>query len=108
VSGGSYDYVSVWAGDLGELATHRWSLKELSDDLTKDFPGSRAAIDTAVIVAMLYQDPHPSQVLGDVWHAQEWWQSGDWGRERVEAAVDAYEHRERPLIAFMSWVPNGS
>lgn len=106
MSGGSYDYVSVWAGDLGELATHRGSLRDLSDDLTKEFPGSKAAVDTAALVAVLFQDPDPSAGLGDVWHAQEWWQSGDWGRESVQRAVDAYEQRGRPLAPYLSWIPS--
>ena len=43
--------------------------------------------------------------LRDVWHAIEWYRSGDFDAEGAQKAVDRYKMEEAKKL--MTWIPNG-
>jgi len=113
MSGGSFNYISVWAGDLSELVKRSHDLREMAESLEADFPDSAAARDTRRVsdqVTRLACGDHPeSQALANVWHEVEWWHSGDRGRDAAQKAVDEYALRAVEHRRFMSWYqPEGS
>lgn len=94
MSGGSYDYLYVWADDLGELVQRRHHLQEMAERLS-GLPYARdAAIETermlAAIERLEIQVKVRGEALKDVWHAVEWWDSCDWSEERVKEALAKY------------------
>jgi hypothetical protein len=95
MSGGSHDYLYVWAGDAEMLVEKRYYLSEMADDLERTYPTSEAALDTrrvhSLVVYFLAEIDRLSIPLIDVWHAYEWWQSADWGKDRVDAAINQYD-----------------
>lgn len=112
MSGGSFDYLCYKAP--GEIVDRTDQLERMADMLAAEFPGSRAAEDTRLLlehVRLLWKSLH-SGPLGDlqsnVWHAIEWWQSCDTSRERAAEAVAKYDagraaydplpHQEERLI----------
>ena len=94
MSGGSYSYLSSY-----QLDGAPDNLRAMSEALMSDFRDSRAAEDTAKLVAMYASIRELAEKLDKVWHAVEWWHSGDWSREQAEDAVRLYEdapgHREQ-------------
>lgn len=104
VSGGRYDYLFVWASDLGELARRRHHLQKMSERLA-DLPYAReAARDTALLLArvdgLTADAAQHGQALEEVWHAVEWWDSGDSGEGVVREAAARYrEAQESPRPA---------
>jgi hypothetical protein len=86
MSGGSYNYLSYHAPDLGG---HRHHLEAMADRLEGLPYGSKAAEATRSILAAL-----DDEALANVWHAVEWWDSGDYGEDKVQAAIAKYEEQQ--------------
>lgn len=88
MSGGSYNY----------LATHVTGLEDRSDDIVRmaarlDGLGyaTEAAAETRKVLEILDEAEKVAQRLYDVWHAVEWWDSGDSGEEQVRKAVSEFQ-----------------
>lgn len=97
MSGGSYDYLFIQDG-LSELTEHRSALQAMAERLSGlsevEFPGARsAAVATWRLHTLLgVWEAHVEaqvKVLGGVWRAVEWWDSGDSGADGVQRALEA-------------------
>lgn len=92
MSGGSYDYL-CWK-EAADLLENPYQLGEMATDLKVHFPGSLAAKDTDDLVRLIAhyraEVERRRSLLEDVWHAQEWWQSNDYGSDQVQEAVEKY------------------
>lgn len=98
MSGGSYEYLYVWADDLEQLVARRYHLKEMAERLS-GLPYARdAAIETERILAAIERLQIQLQVRGealkDVWKAVEWWDSCDSGEDAVKKALAEYRGDE--------------
>lgn len=94
MSGGSYDYLCTKTAE--ELFNnHRYQLRNMADDLSRDFAQSKAARDTTHLLNLIEsyaQDiENRSNRLEHVWHHQEWWKSNDYSRDQVERQIASYE-----------------
>lgn len=94
MSGGSYEYLYMWADDPAELISRKRHLKAMAERLS-GLPYARdAAIETERILAMIerleIQLEVRAQALADVWHAVEWWDSCDGGEDDVKEALATY------------------
>ena len=107
MSGGSFDYLSAMAGDISEVANRQYQLNRMLEAFEQHFPGSKVAVDMRSFVERLQQLERDSATFNDAWHAMEWWQSGDWGIESVQKAVDDYAGESEKFSAFMDWVRSG-
>lgn len=95
VSGGSYNYLgSVCYDDLAQLISRKDDLREMADRLAGLGYAEDAARETEELLVMLRQWQIRAEVrvrrLAEVWHAVEWWDSGDSSEERVQKALAAY------------------
>lgn len=94
MSGGSYNYLYVWANDFDELMSRRGNLKEMSERLSGLPYAKDAALETERILAMIerveVQVEARAEALADVWHAVEWWDSCDSGEDGVKKALAKY------------------
>jgi hypothetical protein len=91
MSGGSYDY--LYAGtSLEDLLGKRHQLEQMADRLAgldeAEFPGSTAAArETAYLLNLVRVWENHCEarmaLVRDVWHAVEWWDSGDYGAGQV-------------------------
>lgn len=95
MSGGSFNYLcNKDATDL--LAERENSFAEMTVFLEENFPGTQAAKDTRALFEryrglQAELDSEPLRSLRDnVWHAVEWWKSGDYSHDQAQAAVDGY------------------
>lgn len=99
MSGGSFNYVS--SKSVEELITSY-------DDDVRDMIREliiHGAKDVADASEALRQDlRRTSESLADrlnalqpIWHALEWWQSGDWGRDRFDEEVAEWRANQPPL-----------
>lgn len=93
MSGGSYNYLCrTW--DLDRLLGHRGELERMSERLAGLGYAADAARETEELLVMLRQWENRAEVrverLRDVWKAIEWWDSGDYGEERVKGALAEY------------------
>lgn len=93
MSGGSYDYL-CWVIDLGELAAKEHQLEEMADRLAGLGYAQDAARETQELLVQLRQFKVRAEVrikrLSDVWHAVEWWDSGDTAEQGVREALAKY------------------
>lgn len=95
MSGGSYNYLgSILYDDLGELLAKENDLREMADRLAGLGYAQDAARETEELLTMLRQWRTRAEVrvkrLAKVWHAVEWWDSCDYGEDRVHEALAAY------------------
>jgi hypothetical protein len=90
MSGGSFDYLFVWAGDAQELAKRTSDIGYMAELLERLDDGKLAARDTRAVLDMLQCIQLIGQKLEDVWHDVEWWQSGDITESRVHEALAQY------------------
>lgn len=89
MSGGSYNY----------LATHVTGLEDRHDDIVEALAArldglgyaTEAAAETRKVLEILDEAEKVAQRLYDVWHAVEWWDSGDSGEEQVRKAVSEFQ-----------------
>lgn len=95
MSGGSYNYLGcISYDDLGELLAKESDLREMADRLAGLGYARDAARETEELLTMLRQWKTRAEVrvkrLHGVWHAVEWWDSCDWGEDRVHEALAKY------------------
>jgi hypothetical protein len=86
MSGGSYDYLC-----FSEFAEAPEPLRRMAERLAGLPYAAKAAADTAGIVDMLGEAARRAERLNDVWHAIEWWDSGDYGEDEARKVLAAYE-----------------
>lgn len=93
MSGGSYDYL-CFTKDLCALCQRMEDLEHMHERLAA-LPWARAAADeTARLIAairVLESNYSARSALRDVWHAIEWWDSGDWAEDGAREALLEYE-----------------
>jgi hypothetical protein len=98
MSGGSYNYLYIYADDPRELVSRLGTLKEMSERLSGLPYAKDAAIETERIIAMIErletQVRVRAEALADVWHAIEWWDSCDYGEDRVKEVLAKYRGEE--------------
>lgn len=91
MSGGAFDYVS--SGSI-DMIGRRWgTFAEMVAELAKAAPDAQATKQSLAIYEKIkaMDDGQYDSALCKVWHAFEWWQSGDWGEEDFRKALEAYE-----------------
>lgn len=105
MSGGSFNYLCVKSAE--EILANPDSLFEMAEWLNTHYPKSWAALNTNLVVTRIkeiqteldifttkMQDLQPDAMvnkLSDVWHDIEWFESNDYGKDRVEAAIQEYD-----------------
>lgn len=94
MSGGSYNYLYASADDPEALVEHVSDIKAMAERLA-GLPYARdAATETERILALIerlhMQVKVRSEALEDVWHAVEWWDSGDYSEDAVRKALAKY------------------
>lgn len=93
MSGGAYEYL-CWKTELDELLSRQHHLRNMADRLAGLGYAADAAEETEELLIMLRQWQIRAEVrvkrLEAVWKAVEWWDSADWGEDRVHAALRAY------------------
>lgn len=91
MSGGAFDYISC--ADAEQIFSNRHQLRSLIEALEREAPGSEAAKDSRYLLdrADSFVNAFDEFPLEGVWHALEWWYSGDSGREKFEKQVQAYD-----------------
>jgi hypothetical protein len=92
MSGGSFDYLGL-SSDLDDLLAKIPQLERMRDELAAR--GARdAALETGHLLATLAQWEVLARIacerLSPVWKAVEWNASGDWGPDRLDAALAEY------------------
>lgn len=97
MSGGSYNYLCV-ASDIADLLEKRQELKEMAERL-EGLPWARdAAIETWQLIHYIDRVQVRTEAyiksLKEVWHAVEWWDSGDWGEDQVRATLAEFNGDE--------------
>lgn len=94
MSGGSYNYLYIWASDPQQLVSRRADLEAMADRLAELPYAKDAAQETKEILALIDQVGDQiaarGRVIADVWHAVEWWDSADYGEDKVREALAAY------------------
>ena len=95
MSGGSFDYLTY--KDPSELVDRTDQLQHMAETLQAEFPNSRAAEDTAVLLECvraysreLYRGPM-DDLRDKVWKAIEWWKSCDYSRDQAAEVVAKYD-----------------
>ena len=98
MSGGSFDYLCakdaddlLAGGSVDEsIASMVQALAEHAPAACEEMRRYQRRLDVA---RQRYQEAlvaaEPAPELRAVWHAMEWWQSGDWSKDRLDAAVVA-------------------
>jgi hypothetical protein len=87
MSGGSYDYLFTRVRSLGE---QRGDLERMAIRLEGLPWATEAAAATRRCLTMVDEAERLAETLSDVWHAIEWWDSGDWGEDDARGEVEAY------------------
>lgn len=96
MSGGSYDYL-CWAVDYGRgLGAHRGDLRAMIERLeqlaTEGVDGAAlAAHRSRVVERHLEVADKRARTLTDVWHAVEWLDSADWGKDQMREVLAAFQ-----------------
>lgn len=88
MSGGSYDYLYTRARPLGD---QRNDLERMAIRLEGLPWAAQAAAATRRCLTAIDDAERLAESLYDVWHAIEWWDSGDWGEERARQNVEGYQ-----------------
>lgn len=91
ISGGSYNYLCDKA-HCGEVVDIPADLSEMAERLAGLPYATKAAVDTAAVIEALRTAQEKARRLADVWHAIEWWDSGDWAEDQVMEVLAAYEN----------------
>lgn len=91
MSGGSFDYL---CDKTAEELFDRENTLELMFSALLSADAEDAAAETEDLVAMIRQCRVRIEVrrrrLEKVWHAMEWWRSGDWGESQFKEALAKY------------------
>lgn len=93
MSGGSYNYLFAASPSL-LVEQHEDNLRRMADRLAALGYAEDAARETEETILIIRQMEVRLQArinrLADVWHAVEWWDSGDRGEDGLRAALEAY------------------
>lgn len=90
MSGGSHDYLYANAPDAMALWADK--VQRMHADMAAlGHEGSLAAARTLMVAEMLRLLERECGRLADVWHAVEWYRSGDSGAESVAQAVKGWK-----------------
>ncbi len=94
MSGGSFNY--LYSLDAAEAPTVMGDLQDMAKALT-GVGAHGAASETEAVIAYIEHSQRQIGVriesLRDVWHAMEWWRSGDSGALTFYAAMEKYNAR---------------
>lgn len=92
MSGGSFDY--LYMKDAQGICGAKTHLREMADEL-QAMGAYEAYRDTIRILRLIesLEQAVDDNALMDVWHAIEWWKSGDWSL--IQAATVAGEYKDR-------------
>lgn len=96
MSGGSFNY--LYCKDTDELMSNTSDLEEMREylisygyeDIAKDTQRLIEYIKSANCVIGTLKE-----MLEPVFHAVEWYESADWGKERMIEVLEKYRHKER-------------
>jgi hypothetical protein len=92
VSGGSFNYLFI--KDADEVFANPTELRRMVQELTVFPEAADVAADAANALAVVDYQTARLQThldrLKDVFHAIEWWQSGDWSEDDVRKAIAEY------------------
>lgn len=86
MSGGSFDYLCYV--DAEEIGRRLGAVEDMASALEDVCPEAAAA--TREIADQVRGVQPKVDALKDLWHAVEWWHSGDYGRDQAEDAVAKY------------------
>lgn len=95
MSGGSFNY--LYCRDIDELMNNTSDLEEMRDylisygyeDIAKDTQRLIEYIKSAECVIGTLKD-----MLEPVFHAVEWYESADWGKEKMIEVLEKYRRKE--------------
>ena len=95
MSGGSYNYLGACppelAGREGDIRDMRDRLRGLGAN-----PAAQLAYQrTELVLSMLITAKAVADGLQDVWHAIEWWDSGDWGEDGAMEALEKWRKEQK-------------
>lgn len=100
MSGGSYEYLAfkdasnIFDSDMQE------QMERMADDLAKLGYANEAAKATRDLLESIrdYEREMNDKLLSlhNVWHAMEWWQSGDWGEDAIKRDAARYANNLQP------------
>lgn len=96
MSGGSYEYASD-TRSIQDLSQHICELKRMVFDL-KTYHAEDVSADTEELIRYFEQleDEFIERIkpLQKVWHALEWFKSGDWGEDGLQEAIEEYRNHK--------------
>ena len=99
MSGGSYEYLCYKDPDEMLSGSVRPHLEAMAERLSKLGWADDAAQETYEVLAILRQTETRLRVhnkrLNRVWHAVEWWDSGDSGPDALDEALSRYRQDSR-------------
>lgn len=87
MSGGSYNYLCFNTDNVGG---RRSDLAEMAERLEGLEWAGHAAAATRRLVVLLDLVEQEAASLSDVWHAIEWWDSCDWGKDQAREKVEPW------------------
>jgi hypothetical protein len=100
VSGGSYNYVCFKGGEELLSETHDRDLEDMTNRLAGLGYAADAAEETAALLAELRaaraRVNAKTKRLSEIWHAVEWWDSGDTGEWLLKEELAKYRGEEVP------------
>jgi hypothetical protein len=92
MSGGSYNY--LFTKDVEDIFYQEEELQRMADRLAELGYASDAAAETMEVLLEMRRFMNRLQTrlraLSDVWHAVEWWDSGDGGEDGLKRALSEY------------------
>lgn len=92
MSGGSYNYLS--SKDSQDLLTAQSDIEAMAQRLAGLGYATDAARETEELLLIIRQSliriDTRAERLGKIWHAVEWWDSGDSDENNVKDALDKY------------------
>lgn len=91
MSGGSFDY--LYLKEVAELPSRATDVEHMAQVLV-ELGAHDAAAETLDLLAIvryaLVRAAVHTRRLSDVWHAVEWWKSGDYSKEQALEAIEKY------------------
>lgn len=91
MSGGYYNNLETTFPDDLQGIPSLSELRNLAEDLHREFPDTSADVDTRALLAEIEGLEERVRRLGEVWGAFEYWKSNDYSREQAASAVAKYQ-----------------
>lgn len=93
MSGGSFNYLcyKVDSEDIPEDEVKRMA------EWLREKNAIEAAVATERVLFHLRQARAVAQELEGIWHAAEWWRSGDYGEDQFKEAVEEWESKKEQV-----------